>query len=151
MPKFRPRVYFTLIYSFQDSFPSETCASSSGSNIRKSSSNDRCKCLNCQSNRCTGSTCNSKCKCNTNSTRFNRQSVHQMLSQTEESLQILRYLLYKHKSESDESKTISEWRLLALAVDKILFWIFFVVIVFSSAFFLIIIPARKRGVSFIFS
>ena len=137
-------------FVFQDSLSAtETCASSSGiSNEKMKSTSDRCKCFNCQKN----IPCSSgKCKCNTNSGRFNRECLNQMLSQTEESLQILRYLLYRHKNESDENRTISEWRLLALAVDKILFWVFFFVIVFSSAFFLIIIPARKRGVSFIFS
>lgn len=137
----------TYSFSNQDSIVT-TEASSSGSNCTKKL--HKCKCINCHKN-----TCDGKCKCCNSSSsvnnRLNRETLNQMLNQTDESLQILRYLLCRHKYESDESKTISEWRLLALAVDKILFWVFFVIIIFSSVFFLIIIPARKRGVSFIFS
>lgn len=76
---------------------------------------------------------------------------NEIVERAEESLLILRYLLTRHKNQSDESRTINEWHLLALAVDKLLFWLFFVIIISSSLFFLVVVPAKKRGVSLIFS
>jgi hypothetical protein len=40
---------------------------------------------------------------------------------------------------------VAEWRLVAQVVDRILFWIFFLITFVSSAVFLIVLPLYKRS------
>lgn len=140
---------------------------SSGSQVRQSF--DRYKCIHCHDGNCT--TVNRKkstppiqhhnCHASHPHAHHRRHSTspataeslldNEIVERAEESLLILRYLLTRHKNQSDESRTINEWHLLALAVDKLLFWLFFVIIISSSLFFLVVVPAKKRGVSLIFS
>lgn len=69
---------------------------------------------------------------------------------TDEVLIILRYLLWKTQTEDDKSRTVNDWRLLAQAVDRILFWLFTLITIISSVSFLVLIPIQRRGLSFLF-
>ncbi|RWS02706.1 ligand-gated ion channel subunit-like protein [Dinothrombium tinctorium] len=66
----------------------------------------------------------------------------------EEMLRILRYLIWRQEIEDKHNKMVHEWRLLALAIDKVLFWVFLVITVTSSLSFLVIIPVQRRGFGF---
>lgn len=66
----------------------------------------------------------------------------------DEMLKILRYLMWRQQLEDQHNKMVHEWRLLALAIDKILFWVFLVITVVSSLSFLVIIPIQRRGFGF---
>lgn len=50
--------------------------------------------------------------------------------------------------QDQHNKMVHEWRLLALAIDKVLFWVFLVITVISSLAFLVIIPIQRRGFGF---
>jgi len=63
----------------------------------------------------------------------------------EELLDACKYLLWKNELKVSNSAVVHEWRLLALFIDKILFWIFFIIITVSSLLFLVIIPVQQRG------
>ena len=69
-------------------------------------------------------------------------------SSEEEMLKILRYLVWRQQLEDAHNKMVHEWRLLALAIDKVLFWVFLVITVISSLSFLVIIPIQRRGFGF---
>ena len=77
-------------------------------------------------------------------------SGREQQQQTEEMLRILRFMIRKQESDEIQSQSVKEWRLLALAIDKILFWIFLLVTFASSFIFLLYIPIRRRGFSFLF-
>lgn len=70
---------------------------------------------------------------------------------SEEMLKILRYLIWRQDLEDQHNRIVHEWRLLALAIDKILFWVFLVITVISSLSFLVIIPIQRRGFGFGFA
>ena len=70
--------------------------------------------------------------------------------QTSEMLRILRFMIRKQEADDRQAQRVMEWRLLALAIDKILFWIFLIVTFISSFIFLLYIPIRRRGFSFLF-
>ena len=73
-------------------------------------------------------------------------SADRVLRAQEELLDtICKYLLWKKELKSQDSLVIHEWRLLALFIDRILFWIFFTIIISSSLMFLVIIPIQQRG------
>lgn len=75
-------------------------------------------------------------------------SGHQVDTPQEEIVKILKYLLWRQEQEDRHNKVIHEWRLLAQAIDKILFWIFLAITLTSSISFLVIIPIQRRGFSF---
>lgn len=66
----------------------------------------------------------------------------------DELLKIMRYLMWRQQLEDLHNKMVHEWRLLALAIDKVLFWVFLVITVVSSLSFLVIIPVQRRGFGF---
>lgn len=72
-------------------------------------------------------------------------------SASEEMLKILRYLIWRQDLEDQHNRIVHEWRLLALAIDKVLFWVFLVITVISSLSFLVIIPIQRRGFGFGFA
>ena len=73
-------------------------------------------------------------------------SADRVLRAQEELLDtICKYLLWKNELKNTDSHMIHEWRLLALFIDRILFWIFFFIITSSSLMFLVIIPIQQRG------
>nr|XP_042902633.1 neuronal acetylcholine receptor subunit alpha-2 isoform X2 [Parasteatoda tepidariorum] len=66
----------------------------------------------------------------------------------EEILRTLQYLLYRQEQEDHRIRVVNEWRQMALVIDRILFWIFFVITVVSSLSFLVIVPLHRRGLRF---
>ncbi|KAG7169222.1 putative ligand-gated ion channel subunit-like, partial [Homarus americanus] len=62
----------------------------------------------------------------------------------EEIIRALKILLSRQEREDAEKKRLNEWRVIAIAVDRILFWIFFIVTTVSSVVFLVILPLVKR-------
>ncbi|XP_015790530.1 acetylcholine receptor subunit alpha-type acr-16 [Tetranychus urticae] len=69
------------------------------------------------------------------------------LTPQEEIVKILKYLLWRQELEDHHNRVVHEWRLLALAIDKILFWVFLAITLTSSLSFLVIIPIQRRGFS----
>ncbi|CAG2113693.1 unnamed protein product, partial [Medioppia subpectinata] len=68
-----------------------------------------------------------------------------LLQAHEELLDIIcRYLMWENELKEHESSVIHEWRLLALFIDRILFWIFFIITFCSSVMFLVVIPIKQR-------
>lgn len=63
----------------------------------------------------------------------------------EEVMVMLRYLMHRQETEDDVTRRIHEWRQLSMFIDKILFWIFTIVTVFTSCIFLLFIPIMRRG------
>lgn len=63
----------------------------------------------------------------------------------EEIIRALRILLSRQEREEAEKKRLNEWRVIAIAVDRILFWIFFLITTVSSVVFLVILPVVKRA------
>ncbi|CAG7732806.1 unnamed protein product [Allacma fusca] len=63
----------------------------------------------------------------------------------EELLRSIRTLIVKQEEVEAQNLLVAEWRLVAQAIDKILFWIFFTVTLVSSAVFLLILPCYKRS------
>lgn len=63
----------------------------------------------------------------------------------DEVLRTLRYLLEKQEREDRMTRTVNEWRQMALVIDRVLFWIFLVITAVSSICFLVIIPIQRRG------
>ncbi|XP_042221623.1 uncharacterized protein LOC121866092 [Homarus americanus] len=63
----------------------------------------------------------------------------------EEIIRALKILLSRQEREDAEKKRLNEWRVIAIAVDRILFWIFFIVTTVSSVVFLVILPLVKRS------
>lgn len=63
----------------------------------------------------------------------------------DEIIRALKVLLSRQEREDAEKKRLNEWRVIAIAVDRILFWIFFLVTTVSSLVFLVILPVVKRS------
>ncbi|XP_047485754.1 neuronal acetylcholine receptor subunit alpha-4-like [Penaeus chinensis] len=63
----------------------------------------------------------------------------------EEIVRALKILLSRQESQDADKKRLNEWRVIAIAVDRILFWIFFFVTTISSLVFLVILPVVKRS------
>ncbi|XP_068215647.1 neuronal acetylcholine receptor subunit alpha-10-like [Palaemon carinicauda] len=63
----------------------------------------------------------------------------------EEIMRTLKTLLSRHEREDADKKRLNEWRVIAITVDRILFWIFFIVTTVSSVVFLVILPVVKRS------
>ncbi|RWS26207.1 nicotinic acetylcholine receptor alpha 5 subunit-like protein [Leptotrombidium deliense] len=84
----------------------------------------------------------------TNNSNTGANASREKTSPQEEMLRILRYLLWRQELEDKHNKMVHEWRLLALAIDKVLFWVFLVITVTSSLSFLVIIPVQRRGFGF---
>lgn len=63
----------------------------------------------------------------------------------EEIIRALKILLSRQEREDAEKKRLNEWRVIAIAVDRILFWVFFIVTTVSSVVFLVILPVVKRS------
>lgn len=73
-------------------------------------------------------------------------TTDQVLKAQEELLELIcRYLLWKNELKTSDSVVMHEWQMLALYIDRILFWIFFFIITTSSLMFLVIIPIQQRG------
>ncbi|CAG2166859.1 unnamed protein product [Oppiella nova] len=80
------------------------------------------------------------------STTVSGATYDRLLQAHEELLDIIcRYLLWESELKGAESDVIHEWRLLALFIDRILFWIFFIITFCSSVMFLVVIPIKQRG------
>lgn len=60
-------------------------------------------------------------------------------------MRALKILLSRQESQDADKKRLNEWRVIAIAVDRILFWIFFFVTTVSSLVFLVILPVVKRS------
>ena len=58
---------------------------------------------------------------------------------------LVRYFIDRQKFTEVGQAVVIEWRQLAAAVDRILFWVFCVITCVSSALFLLIIPGYNRG------
>lgn len=63
----------------------------------------------------------------------------------DEIIRALKVLLSRQEREDAEKKRLNEWRVIAIAVDRILFWVFFLVTTVSSLVFLVILPVVKRS------
>lgn len=63
----------------------------------------------------------------------------------DEVLRTLRYLLEKQEREERLTRTVNEWRQIALIIDRALFWFFLVITAASSFCFLVVIPVQRRG------
>ncbi|XP_075537182.1 neuronal acetylcholine receptor subunit alpha-10-like [Dermacentor variabilis] len=63
----------------------------------------------------------------------------------EEVLRTLRYLLEKQQREEHLTRTVNEWRQIALVIDRTLFWFFLIITAASSICFLVVIPMQRRG------
>ncbi|KAH6940067.1 hypothetical protein HPB50_024615 [Hyalomma asiaticum] len=63
----------------------------------------------------------------------------------EEVLRTLRYLLEKQQREEHLTRTVNEWRQMALVIDRTLFWFFLIITAVSSICFLVVIPIQRRG------
>ena len=55
----------------------------------------------------------------------------------------LRHYLDRHRADQDLEDVMSEWRLLALIFDRLLFWLFLIGIALSTIFILLIVPLTK--------
>ncbi|CAF0997049.1 unnamed protein product [Rotaria sordida] len=57
----------------------------------------------------------------------------------------LKYLMNKQKLEEDRNEIINEWKLMAIIMDRLLFWLFTIFTVLSTVICLIIIPFLKNA------
>jgi hypothetical protein len=57
----------------------------------------------------------------------------------------LKHLINKQKREEDRNEVINEWKLMALIMDRLLFWLFAFFTVLGSVLCLIIIPFLKNS------
>jgi hypothetical protein len=56
----------------------------------------------------------------------------------------LKHLIRKQKHEEDRNEIINEWKLMALIMDRLLFWLFAWLTILSTLLCLIIIPYLKN-------
>jgi hypothetical protein len=57
----------------------------------------------------------------------------------------LKHLVTKQKHEEDRNEIINEWKLMALIMDRLLFWLFTSLTILSTIVCLIIIPCLKNA------
>ena len=57
----------------------------------------------------------------------------------------LKHLIEKQKNEEERNELINEWKLMALIMDRLLFWLFTFFTVLSTVLCLIIIPCLKNA------
>ena len=57
----------------------------------------------------------------------------------------LKHLINKQKNEDDRNEIINEWKLMALIMDRLLFWLFTSLTMLSTLFCLILIPYLKNS------
>lgn len=57
----------------------------------------------------------------------------------------LKHLIEKQKHEEERNEVISEWKLMALIMDRLLFWLFAFFTLLSTVLCLIIIPLLKNS------
>ena len=57
----------------------------------------------------------------------------------------LKHLIDKQKREEDRNEIINEWKLMALIMDRLLFWLFASLTILSTLLCLIIIPFLKNA------
>ncbi|CAF1257439.1 unnamed protein product [Adineta ricciae] len=57
----------------------------------------------------------------------------------------LKYLLNKQKLDEERSEIVNEWKLMALIMDRLLFWLFTIFTILSTALCLTIIPILKNA------
>lgn len=57
----------------------------------------------------------------------------------------LKHLIDRQKNEEDRSEIVNEWKLMALIMDRLLFWLFTALTLLSTIFCLIIIPWLKNA------
>ncbi|XP_054152689.1 neuronal acetylcholine receptor subunit alpha-10-like [Oppia nitens] len=101
---------------------------------------------------CSGSSCCCCCSDGDNKTACQQHRRHhcanydKLMTAHEDLIDTMcRYMLWKSELKAGDSAVIHEWRLLALFVDRILFWIFFIITFCSSVMFLVVIPIQQRG------
>ena len=75
-------------------------------------------------------------ECQTNAELFNSNMY--LLEQH------LKHLIDKQKADDDKNEIINEWKLMALIMDRILFWLFAFLTIISTLICLIIIPCLKN-------
>ena len=62
----------------------------------------------------------------------------------EELTRVIKSLLEKEEKQSEEDQIRREWRQLAMAVDRWLFWAFFFVTTVSTLCFIVVVPGINR-------
>ena len=73
------------------------------------------------------------------------QQQQQPLDGVSDNEDLVLYFLERQRMTETGQIVVSEWRQVAAAVDRILFWVFCVITCVSSALFLLIIPGINRG------
>lgn len=66
-------------------------------------------------------------------------------SMCEDLVNAVRYLMSIQEQVESQNVLVAEWRLVAQAVDRILFWIFAIMTIVSSTILLLILPLYKRS------
>ncbi|XP_054152688.1 neuronal acetylcholine receptor subunit alpha-10-like [Oppia nitens] len=118
--------------------PTATANTPIGAQQQRSGSNPK-------SHKCTSS-CDNDCQ---QKQQHHCANYDKLMTAHEELIDTMcRYMLWKSELKAGDSAVIHEWRLLALFVDRILFWIFFIITFCSSVMFLIVIPIQQRGFPF---
>jgi len=57
----------------------------------------------------------------------------------------LKHLIQKQKLEEDRNEIVNEWKLMAIIMDRLLFWLFTTFTLLSTILCLIIIPFLKNS------
>ena len=60
-----------------------------------------------------------------------------------EILKYLKFMMQKSDAEDDETDIVDEWKQVALVVDRLFFWLFLLLTIFSTLVLLVVVPAFK--------
>ena len=139
----------TVHPSAQHQFLSMPCADTEGTPSRQPASRDGA------GNACSQCQCIHYGLCNTSinnaiaasaaSAARPQQQQQQQLDGVSDNEDLVLYFLERQRMTETGQIVVSEWRQVAAAVDRILFWVFCVITCVSSALFLLIIPGINRG------
>ena len=64
-------------------------------------------------------------------------------SSMDEILKYLKFMVAKSDAEDAETDVVDEWKQVALVVDRLFFWLFLLLTIFSTIILLVIVPAFK--------
>ena len=64
-------------------------------------------------------------------------------SAMDEILKYLKFMVAKTDAEDAETDIVDEWKQVALVVDRLFFWLFLLITIFSTIILLVIVPAFK--------
>lgn len=64
-------------------------------------------------------------------------------STMEDILKFLKILVVKSDAEEAETDVVNEWKQVALVVDRLFFWLFLLITIFSTVIILVIVPSFK--------